>query len=346
MSSIYRDFPLPTDALAKLRAQPSAGNDHMDSDNQATARSILGLVGFIAGAWRLGAYHAYAVFSQQVANNFTRYVARCAIQVAEYLIKTRHLKLTFTGAADAGDAGERGRGPKRPQNIKQAHQMKVSIPWETWVDSSGINNVGGTSWGGIACGAPYSAFFFWVSILPKRLGTSSAASELVAASEALKQSIGFKMLLTEPTLQAPGPVPLNMDAEAVIEGVETERVSKESRYMAARLAMLRQANEDGVIVSTKVKSDDNRADQFTKPLAGAELRQQRAWGLGIPSAKDQDAAEPSSGWQGKREAAFAKAKDSSGHVKSSNATLHRKKTVVGRGAARQGAPKPEAKPTV
>ena len=185
MSSIYRDFPLPTDALAKLRAQPSAGNDHMDSDNQATARSILGLVGFIAGAWRLGAYHAYAVFSQQVANNFTRYVARCAIQVAEYLIKTRHLKLTFTGAADAGDAGERGRGPKRPQNIKQAHQMKVSIPWETWVDSSGINNVGGTSWGGIACGAPYSAFFFWVSILPKRLGTSSAASELVAASEAL-----------------------------------------------------------------------------------------------------------------------------------------------------------------
>ena len=71
-----------------------------------------------------------------------------------------------------------------------------------------------------------------------------------------------------------------MDAAVVLAGVAMDRVSRESRYLATRLAMLRQAVADGVIVLHKIDTNANPADIFTKPVVGETLRRLRAMVLG------------------------------------------------------------------
>ena len=74
---------------------------------------------------------------------------------------------------------------------------------------------------------------------------------------------------------------LFMDASVVLSGVSMDRVSRESRYLATRLAMLRQAVADGVITLRKIDTHVNLADIFTKPLVGAALKRLRALVLGL-----------------------------------------------------------------
>ena len=73
---------------------------------------------------------------------------------------------------------------------------------------------------------------------------------------------------------------LFMDAAAVLAGVAMGRVTRESRYLATRLAMLRQAVADGTITLRKIDTKTNPADIFTKPLVGETPRCLRALGLG------------------------------------------------------------------
>ena len=63
-------------------------------------------------------------------------------------------------------------------------------------------------------------------------------------------------------------------------GVAMDRVTRESRYLATRLAMLRPAVADGIITLRKIGTKTNPADIFTKPLVGETLRRLRALGLG------------------------------------------------------------------
>ena len=73
---------------------------------------------------------------------------------------------------------------------------------------------------------------------------------------------------------------LFMDAEVVPAGVAMDRVSRESRYLATRLAMLRQAVADGVIILRKIDTKTNPADIFTKPLVEKTPRRLRAMSPG------------------------------------------------------------------
>ena len=60
-----------------------------------------------------------------------------------------------------------------------------------------------------------------------------------------------------------------------------DRVSRASRYLAARLAMVRQSIQDGEIAPIKVPGVGHRADGFTKPLASEALRTFAAANLGM-----------------------------------------------------------------
>ena len=79
----------------------------------------------------------------------------------------------------------------------------------------------------------------------------------------------------------PSPALVHMGALAALRGVEMERISQQSRYLAVRLAMIRQVADDGEIQLTKVPSAENLADIFTKPLTGKPFRHQRALVLGL-----------------------------------------------------------------
>jgi hypothetical protein len=72
-----------------------------------------------------------------------------------------------------------------------------------------------------------------------------------------------------------------MDANAVLLGTKREKVSRAMNYMAARYAMMRDASENGVILPTKVPTELNVADLFTKPVVGARFEALRAMLLGL-----------------------------------------------------------------
>ena len=64
-----------------------------------------------------------------------------------------------------------------------------------------------------------------------------------------------------------------MDAAAITQGVQMERVSRQQRFQAARLAMMRQWIEDGIISLVKTGTRHMRADLLTKPLnPGSDYR--------------------------------------------------------------------------
>ena len=65
---------------------------------------------------------------------------------------------------------------------------------------------------------------------------------------------------------------LFMDAAVVLADLAMDRVSRESRYLTTRLAMLRQAVADGIITLRKIDTKTNPADIFTKPLFGETPR--------------------------------------------------------------------------
>ena len=94
-------------------------------------------------------------------------------------------------------------------------------------------------------------------------------------------------------IAAPTAVPFRIDASAVIDGVNAERITKETRWMASRKAMLRSAVNRGVIAIHKVAAEDNVADILTKSLTGAPFERHRATILGLrPMSEETQASLP------------------------------------------------------
>ena len=103
----------------------------------------------------------------------------------------------------------------------------------------------------------------------------------MVATLALKEAIGVRIMNAElGLLDTTKATDLFMDAAVVLAGVAMDRVTRESRYVATRLAMLRQAVADGIIALRKIDTKTNPADIFTKPLVGETLRRLRAMCLG------------------------------------------------------------------
>ena len=75
---------------------------------------------------------------------------------------------------------------------------------------------------------------------------------------------------------------MHLDAQAVLDGTECERLDKKSRWMAMRYAMLRWGIRCGTIRPLKRASKDNPADGLTKCLTGADFTRARARLLGLP----------------------------------------------------------------
>ena len=159
--------------------------------------------------------------------------------------------------------------------------------WSMHSDSSLANKADGGSWGGWAYameteeGMPTSGVFDYKCLSPRTFTDSTAASELVIATAALKAILSHRMALKELNLLEDGPTSLFLDASAVINGAEMERVTRQMRFMAARYSMLRQAVSSGRVTLEKVHTSLNKADIFTKALTGEDFKRCRALVMGL-----------------------------------------------------------------
>ena len=77
------------------------------------------------------------------------------------------------------------------------------------------------------------------------------------------------------------PTEIEVDATAALAGPMRDRVSRASRYLAARLAMVRQSIQDGQIAPIKIPGVGHTADGFTKPIVRVAFRTFAAANLGL-----------------------------------------------------------------
>jgi hypothetical protein len=124
----------------------------------------------------------------------------------------------------------------------------------------------------------------WRCVAPPAGDDSSAAAKLRLATLAYKYVIAARFLQAELDVgAAPAePTPLYLDAQAVLDGTNCERLVKSSRWLAMRYAMLRWGIACGTIAPRKLLTAMNPADGLTKCLTGKAFENARARLLGLP----------------------------------------------------------------
>jgi hypothetical protein len=256
------DTPMDEHALQAMRdSQPggSQAEELFGSERVQMAQKIAGLAGWIAGSCRPDAYFSYVAVSQHLAGGMTPTVWRAVLRWATYLADTPDLKLTY-------------------------HTPPATADWEMFADSSLFNNGNGSSFGGYVARFPGSGLFAWKSFVPRKLTLSSGGAETTMAAYAVHYAIGLRMLAREIGRGPSGATVVYTDNLATLQGTAMENVPVSQRYLAARRAVVRQAQEAGLVDIRFVGTADNLADMFTKPLPTDKFIRLRAKALGIDSS--------------------------------------------------------------
>ena len=115
------------------------------------------------------------------------------------------------------------------------------------------------------------------------MGSTAPAAELHATTVALKYTVAIRTLHSELELDvAPTePTSLYTDAQAVTDGSSMERMTRATRWLAAKYAMVRWGIACRAIALGIVSSKDQIADIVTKPLVGMRFYSLRVRVLGL-----------------------------------------------------------------
>jgi len=138
------------------------------------------------------------------------------------------------------------------------------------------------SWFGYAiswCGAVFSVR----AKLQPCVALASRDAEAIAAVFAVKALLGFTIMLTELGFKAALPTTLLVDNKATVDSAHSEKLSKESRFMAMRLLWLREMVHNSLVRIKHVATGDNHADIFTKILPAHKHNTFRATLMGTDS---------------------------------------------------------------
>jgi len=234
--------PLAGDALRKLPEKPSEANPLMPEEYTEIAQRLTGIAGWICGAYRFDAYLAFVAVAQHVSTNLTKRVWNAILRWCFYLLDSRDVRLYY-------------------------HPVGQTTPFDAGADSSCLNGpLPGSSYGGYTVGFPGSGAVQFRCLVPSKLADSSAGSETIMACQCVKAIVAMRMLTEELGLKQHAPTPMSLDAKAVIDGTTMDRVSQQSRWLAARQAILRQMIADHITRLVKVNTNLHVPDIFTKPV--------------------------------------------------------------------------------
>ena len=118
-------------------------------------------------------------------------------------------------------------------------------------------------------------------LVPSKLGDSPASAELITASITMKVAVAHRIQAAELKQGPWKPTSLYLDALAVLHGTATDQVSREMKYLAAKLATVKEARSGGKIKTAKICQSCHPAGILTKPLQGKEFEFKRARLLGL-----------------------------------------------------------------
>ncbi|GLI65929.1 hypothetical protein VaNZ11_009594, partial [Volvox africanus] len=105
----------------------------------------------------------------------------------------------------------------------------------------------------------------WSSRLQRTVTSSTMEAEYVAASEATKEALWLRLLLSELGYSL-RPTTINCDSQSAIKITKNPVISGKSKHIAVRYHMVREQVARGAVVMEDCRSDDMVADILTKPL--------------------------------------------------------------------------------
>ena len=249
------DTPMDPAVVSLLSAPPSESNPLLPERIDA-ARSILGLGMYVVRGTRPDGLFAATALAPYVVVNLTRVVWSALLRWAHYLVDTRETRLLLRPIAPG----------TLPAFAACSDSSSINYPSP---GDSRLAEIPTASMGGFSLFFPGSGSFLSECRAPKHLTDSSAGAELNIASWAGKAIIPVRMLQKELRLGPSGPTVLEIDASALLDGIAMDKISRKQRFQAARLAMLRMWQDDGVIKLKKEKSAAMRADVLSKAMAPA-----------------------------------------------------------------------------
>ena len=273
------NWPLTALAFTRLRAQPAPIAERANTEHLRTAATLLGIIGFITALVRADGYFAYAVLCRfATPDRLSPLAFRCIIRLGHYLVATRRLALHLTAPAPSSHSDG-------------APGLDL---YDTYADASNGDWDSGSGFAGFVLTTRRDAdqpplsygggALAWRAHAVRAGDDSSGAAELRSAATAYKYTLSARLLQAELRVDiAPTrPTKFYLDATSVLDGFDCERLTKNTRWMAMRYAMLRWGTACKSIEPTKLPSADNPADAFTKCLTGPRFVRARAFLLGYP----------------------------------------------------------------
>ena len=241
--------PLPGNAMEEVYAEPSEENPILTED-ECDVRGILGQV-----AWGIQACRPGEVFSSSLlarrAHIPTRRYCRMLLHMCAYCLD------------HAGDDMVIG-------------ALSREKSFHCHVDSSWANDPAtNRSWFGYSLRWAGAAFCTRAKLQPI-VALSSRDAESIGCVFAVKAMLGFIIMLQELGFTPSQPLHIAVDNKATVDGAHSDKISKDSRHQAMRLAWLRDVVRSEIISMTHVSTGKNDADIHTKILAGPAHRRIRA----------------------------------------------------------------------
>jgi len=271
----YYECPLPEDAIRKLReCDEQVDEAHRPADiDLKTAQQILGTVGFAATTCRPDVCFAYHLLSRYVnPERFRPRVMTYLLRVAHYLLSTLDLHLCIDTPQLTHFEGPNG-------DLTGLDLFYVDV------DSSSGNGPSGHSFGGFVLMSRglHGGAIAWKTILPKTPSDSTGAAELILCTHALKVVIAVRLLQAELRIGVAPTTTTDFftDAKAVVEGAALERLTRTSRWLSMRYAMMRWGLACKVISLRQKPAADNVGDLTTKPVVGYLFKRLRSRLMGL-----------------------------------------------------------------
>ena len=275
------NVPMLASAPRELR-RGGGPDDTFALDKVAAARSIIGMAGFIVARVRPDGNFAFCVLSKYMGARLTMRAWRYLLRFAWYLVFTAELPLVlFSDPVSRPKDGSR-----------------TPFVIEMFSDSSHGDTEDGGSHGGFVIvrmtGSPPrpTATLAWKTMVVDGVD-STGAQELAMLVKAYRWILGMRSLVRDAnTGHDPDPCKFHTDAAVVIDQNDLDKLNKDSRWIACRLAMLRHGQLVGAIELLKVPSEDNIADMFTKPLQGDRFVRLRSILLGLDHLNEHNVEAP------------------------------------------------------
>lgn len=202
--------------------------------------SLVGSLMYLANRTRPDIAFATSVLSQHMARP-TAFLMRAAHRVVGYLVKTSQYGL---------------------KHCKRSTDICLEFFVDADYGGDQCTRKSRTGWQGFLNGN----LFTWSSLKQQTTALSTGESEYVALSECCKEVKRVRMILAEIGVDMTKPTDVFCDSSVARGWAEMSQSMRKAKHIEIRFHFSQECVEAGWVDPLPVKSEENRADMFTKPL--------------------------------------------------------------------------------